>query len=117
MTSVSYQVIFENFLGNINDPELISLSTSDAYNIMSEYLHKAVADHYVRHLFSSATLDDETQQFNFEMDYVIDDETDREFVITALGKWMAYEWLQKQAKSLLLTSQFFGGKEQKLGVA
>ena len=114
MTSVDYQEIFENFLGNITDPELFNLNTSDAYSLLTEFLHKAVADQLVRHLFISINLDDEVQVLSFEMKYVVDEESDRNFVITALAKYMVYEWLQKQVKSTLLTMQFFGTKEQKM---
>ena len=113
MASIDYQEVFENFLGNINDPDLFNLNASDAYSLMAEYLHKTVANPYVRHLFITAELDDETQVFSYEVKNSVDDNTDKEFIITALGKWMAYEWLQKEAKSKLLTSQFFGGKEAK----
>ena len=113
MASVNYQEIFEQFLGNITDPELLNLNTSDIYIIMTEYLHKTVAASYVRHLFTTAVLDDEVQIFTFEMQYSIDEDSDNEFVITALSKWMVYEWLKKQANSKLLTSQMFGTKESK----
>ena len=113
MTSIDYQVIFENFLGNITDYEFANLSISDSFSLMTEYLHNALAETYLRRIFSSLTLDDETHILSYEMKYVVDDEADKEFVIDAIAKWMVYEWLHKEVRNKTNTTQFFGGKEQK----
>ena len=113
MTSISYEDIFSSFLGNVTDYNLTSLSVTDAYEIMTEYLHQTVADPYVYHLFSTCKLDDETQTFSYTLSYPIEENMDNEFVITALAKWMTYVWLHMQVKSVLNTVQAFMGKEQK----
>jgi hypothetical protein len=113
MTVIDYEEIFGSFLGSVTDYDLAALGPTDSYQLMTEYLHKALADRYVARLFSVKELDDTTQQFSFEMSYVIDDESDKEFVINALAKWMVYEWIHKQVRNTSLTMQFFGGKEQK----
>ena len=113
MTTLDYEVIFSSFLGSVTDYNLASLDPTEAYELLTELLHKTLADRYVARLFSSKQLDDDVQQFSFEMKYVIDSDSDSEFVINALAKWMKYEWLHKQVNNTSLTSQFFGGKEQK----
>lgn len=113
MTSLDYEEIFSSFLGSVTDYNLASLDATEAYDLMKEYLHKALAERYVARLFKTKKLDDDVQLFSFEMKKPIDEDSDREFVIEALAKWMIYEWLQKQVKSTSLTAQFFGGKEQK----
>lgn len=113
MTTLDYEVIFSSFLGSVTDYKLASLSPTEAYEILKELLHKSLAERYVARLFSSKKLDDDVQKFSFEMKHVIDSESDSEFVISAIAKWMKYEWLQKQVNNTALTSQFFGGKEQK----
>lgn len=113
MTSLDYEEIFSSFLGSVTDYSLASLEPTEAYEVLTELLHKSLADRYVARLFKSKKLDDDVQKFSFEMKYVIDEYSDREFVINALAKWMKYEWLQKQVNNTALTSQFFGGKEEK----
>lgn len=113
MTSIDYEEIFSSFLGSVTDYNLASLEPTEAYGLLTELLHKALADRYVARLFSSKKLDDVVQQFSFEMKYAIDDDSDTEFVVNALAKWMKYEWLQKQVNNTAITAQFFGGKEQK----
>ena len=65
MASISYEEVFSSFLGNVTDYNLASLSVTDAYEIMSEYLHKTMAEPYVYRLFSTVKLDDETQTIHF----------------------------------------------------
>lgn len=111
MASIDYKDIFESFLGNITDYNFANLSISDSYQLMAETLHKAAANPFVYRIFSSASLDDETQEFTYEMRYPENDDMDREFVIAVLAKAMVYEWIHPQVRSTSLTSQFFGGKE------
>ena len=112
MASVTYEEIFSNFLGNITDYNLQeNLSISDSEELMTEYLHKAASHTYTAHIFSSHKLHDEVHLFEYEMEISTDDDADKEFVITALAKWMVYEWLHKQVRAVTLTAQVFGGKE------
>ena len=112
MASIDYNEIFECFLGNVTDYDFVSMPTSDSYALMTEYLHKALAETYLRRLFSSLSLDDTSQTMTYEMVYVVADESDKEFIINAIAKWMVYEWLHKEVRSKTNTAQFFGGKEQ-----
>ena len=113
MASITYDEIFSYFLGDITDYNLYNLSQSDAELLMTEYLHKAVAESYVNRLFSTYTLSDDVQRFEYEMIHVVGDDQDEEFVKTALAKWMTYEWLKRQVKSINNTAQLLAGKEQK----
>lgn len=112
MTSISYEDIFSYFLGYVTDYELASLTMSDAYALMTEQLHKAVAQSYIRRLFKSLVLDDEIHTLTYEMNYDVDENSDLDFVILILSKQMVAEWLAPQVRSKVNLSQFFGGKEQ-----
>lgn len=112
MTSIDYKDIFESFLGNITDYNFANLSITDSYQLMTEYLHKAVANPFVYRIFSTASLDDETQLLSFSLRREENEDMDKEFIITVLAKAMVYEWIHPQVRSTVLTSQFFGGKEQ-----
>lgn len=111
MTSVSYEDVFSYFLGEVTDYEFAALSTSDATQLMSEYLHKTVATPYVNALFSSIELDDRIQTLSYEMDYVVNEQSDKDFVLLILSKGMLIQWLNPQVRSKVNISQFFGGKE------
>lgn len=113
MASVTYESIFNLFLGSITDYKLASLEENDAADLMKEYLHKALGASYLRRVFSSITLDDDSQTITYTMAQPTDDESDLEFISNAIAKWMVYEWIHNQLNSVVNTSQFFGGAEQK----
>ena len=113
MTSISYEEIFSSFLGNVTDYSLASMSATDAFEIMSEYLHKTIADPYVYRLFTELRLDDAEQELYYTLDNSVNEDMDREFVIGALSKWMVYEWLNKRVQSDTNIMQMISNKDVK----
>lgn len=113
MTSLSYDKIFSDFLGSVTDYNLVSMEQEDAYSLMTEHLHKTLSQSYIRRLFSSIELNDSGEEITFEMSYVVDEDSDIDFVRNILSKGMVVEWLKPQVRSKINISQFFGGKETK----
>lgn len=113
MTSLSYEEIFSDFLGNVTDYDFSSMDESTSDYLMSEYLQKTIAVPYIHRLFSSIEADDEIHNLSFEMTNVVDDDSDLYFVKNILSKGMVIEWLKPQVRNKVNISQFFGGKEQK----
>lgn len=113
MASLSYDEIFSDFLGSVTDYDLASIDIDDMYGLMTEYLHKALSQSYVRRLFASVNFDDVVQNLTFEMDNSVDDAADLDFVKYILSKGMVVEWLKPQVRSKVNIAQFFGGKEEK----
>lgn len=111
--TLSYDEIFSSFLGYVTDHNIASMSIQDSYELMCEWLHKSYSKPYLKRLFSVSSLDDEIQTLTFEMSFVVNDDSDKDFVIDVLAKGMVVEWLQPQVKNKLLISQFFGTKDQK----
>lgn len=113
MTSISYEDLFSDFLGNVTDYDIASMDISEAYSMMTEYLHKALSNTYIRRLFSSIQYDDSVQIFEYELVNIVDDSSDLDFVKSIITKGMVIEWVKPQVRSKLNLAQFFGGKEQK----
>lgn len=111
--NISYEKVFNRYFGLIDDVKELSLEESDLIELLSERLHSAVSDPFIRRLFSTLKFDDEIQQFEFELTTSVDEDSDTEFVIELFSKGMAIKWLEPKVKSLLNTSKFFGGKEEK----
>ena len=111
--TLSYEDIYSFFLGYITDYNLAAMDVQDAYNLMSENLHKAVSKPYVRRLFSEFENDSEVMALKFEMEHETEENADRDFIIDVLAKGMVIEWLQPQVKSRLLTAQYFGNGDKK----
>ena len=113
MTSLSYEEIFSDFLGNVTDYDIASMEISEAYSMMTEYLHKALSNTYIRRLFSSIQYDDSIQIFEYELTNKVEDEQDSDFVKSIITKGMVIEWVKPQVRSKLNMAQMFGGKEQR----
>ena len=113
MTSLSYDEVFDDFLGRVADYDFSKMDESTANYLMSEYLQKVLSRSYIRRLFNSISYDKEIHIIEFEIDNQVDDEADLEFVKTILSKGMVVEWLEPQVRNKVNISQFFGGKEQK----
>lgn len=113
MTSMSYEEIFDNFLGRVSDYDFSSMDESSVNYLMSEYLQKVLSRPYVHRLFSSIDSDDEIHLLKYEMKKPVDDYTDKNFVIDILSKGMVVEWIEPQVRNKVNLSQFFGGKEEK----
>lgn len=113
MTSVSYDEIFSQFLGMVEDNVFWTASKDDATELLTEYLHKSVYDSYVYNLFSSLSTEDPTQMLTFEMKFPVNEVADKHFVTIALAKYMKYEWAERQLNSVSLTAFMIGGKESK----
>ncbi len=113
MTSISYDRIFNHFLGLVEDNKFWSISKDDTTELLTELLHKSVYSSYVYHLFSSISAEDPVQLLTYEMKHEVNEEVDKNFLIVALAKWMKYEWLSPQLNSVVNTAQMFAGKEEK----
>ena len=113
MTSLSYDEVFDDFLGRVADFDFSTMDESTANYLMAEYLQKVVSRPYIRRLFSSINADKEIHLIEFEMVDVVDEDADLEFVKTILSKGMVVEWLEPQVRTKVNIAQFFGGKEQK----
>lgn len=110
---LSYSTIFSRVLNKINDPKELSLNENDLLEIYTERLHSVVGKPRVRRLFSSLLLDDDIQQFTFELNNSVDEISDEDFVLEVLSLGMTIEWLQPQVDSIIHTSVMIGGKEEK----
>lgn len=113
MASLSYEKIFNNFMGTMTDPTFASLTMSEAYELMTEYLHKTMAQSYVRRIFVAAKLDDKIQILEYELAFKTDDSADMDFVEYILARGMLVEWLQPQVQSKVNIAQMIGGSKEK----
>lgn len=114
--TLNYDDLFSAFLGAITDYKLASLDQSDAYQLMAGYLRKTIARSYIKRLFTTSSLDDETQIFTFELRHPTNSENDedmREWVKLILSKGMVVEWATVQVQSVVNTLHGYMTKEQK----
>lgn len=109
----SFDKIFSRFLMLVNDYNLAQLPEADVYDMEVEWLYAASSDPRVRQKFSYFEIDEMMREVSYELTNPVDEYADEEFVVRVLSIGMAIAWLQPQVDSILYTSPFIGGKEEK----
>lgn len=117
MLSVTFDAIYSRFLSKVQAYDLLELTNDDCYEQLNEWLMSVKADSRVRKIFSSLSFDNVGKTISFALRNPVDNSSDIEFVTEVFGLGIAWKWIEPKYKSVLNTSQFFGGKEQKLRVA
>ena len=115
--TISYENIYNRFLQKVDDVEFLQLDRNTAYEKMNGWLHAALSVPYSRRLFETLVKNDEILQLEYTLKHPVDEDADNDFVEEALALGMLIAWLEPKVQRTTLTSQMFGGKEQKLRVA
>lgn len=98
-----YSTVYKKFLNKISDVKLLELSDNDIQEMLYEWLTSSIAK-FKKCQNDLSDRDDVLQQFNIDL---------LDIEIEILSTLMVKEWLEPQLNSTLLTSQFFGSKEEK----
>jgi hypothetical protein len=101
-----YSTLYKRALAQITDPLLAILPEEDLENMLHDWLMDAIVEPVVGD-YDFADRDEELKQFNFDI-------SERDQKILSIH--MVRGWLAPQIRSVTLTSQVFGGKEEKLGL-
>lgn len=109
----SFDKIFSRFLVLVNDYNLAQLQETDVDNLEIEWLYTASSEPRIRQKFSSFEIDVDAREVVYELRNPIDEYSDEEYVVRLLSLGMTIAWLQPQVDSVLYTSPFIGGKEEK----
>lgn len=99
----SYETVYDRFLQKITDYKLLDLSDSEIRNMCYSWLISSISK-FRRCQNDLSQRDDEIESFNIDL---------LDIEIEILAEMMVCEWLTPQLNSVLYTSQFFGGKEEK----
>lgn len=113
MPSLNYEDIYSAFRTKANAYDLLSLQDSDVNMFMCDWMKASFRKPYVRRLFDSISFDDITQSFTYEMKYEVDEESDKDFIIEAMGIGMVIEWITPKINNLNNIMQVFGSSEEK----
>ena len=99
----SYEAIYNRALAQITDPLLVQLPEEDLENMLHDWLMDAIVEPVVGE-YDFSDRDEEAKQFNFDI-------SERDQKILSIH--MVRGWLAPQIRSVTLTQQVFGGKEEK----
>ena len=99
----SYEALYNRALAQITDPLLVQIPEEDLENMLHDWLMDAIIEPVVGE-YDFSDRDEEAKQFNFDI-------SERDQKILSIH--MVRGWLAPQIRSVTLTSQVFGGKEEK----
>lgn len=100
----SYETVYNRFLQKITDYKLLDLSDDEIREMCHSWMISSIAK-FRRCKNDLSQRDDKIEIFEFDL---------LDIEIEILAEMMVGEWLAPQLNSVLYTSQFFGGKEEKL---
>ena len=98
-----YSTLYERALAQITDPLLVQLPEEDLENMLHDWLMDAIVEPVVGE-YDFSNRDEKLKQFNFDI-------SERDQKILSIH--MVRGWLAPQIRSVTLTHQVFGGKEEK----
>lgn len=98
-----YSTLYERALAQITDPLLAQLPEEDLENMLHSWLMDAIIEPVVGE-YNFADRDEKSKKFNFVI-------SERDQKILSIH--MVRAWLAPQIRSVTLTHQVFGGKEEK----
>ena len=124
MLSISYEEVFSRFYTKVEAYDLMnSFKDVKMQNaILCSWLHSALSAPYVFRLFSTITLPEEDNiedlsnidnKIDFELEYSINDYSDKNFIIEVLSYGIALAWIEPKVNSLVNISQMFGSSAEK----
>ena len=99
----SYEKIYDRFLQKITDYKMLDLSDTEIRQECVKWLSSAIAK-FRRCKNDLSQRDNELETFTIDL---------LDIEIEILATLMVSEWLSPQLNSVLYTSQFFGGKEER----
>lgn len=113
MITVEFEEVYSIFFDKVEAYDFLELEDSEIEDMLIRYLKSSFTNPFVRQLFSTLVVDEDSESFDFEMSYVIDDGSDKEFVVEVMALGLCIKWLTPKVNSLIGMNQTYGSKEEK----
>lgn len=111
--TLQYEDVFSVFLSKITDYSFLEYDENFVREQMVSWLRSSISIPRLRAKFLFLNMNDEEAIINFDLKNTMSEDFDLNFVIDVLARSMVIAWLEPQVKTVLLTKQMFGGKEEK----
>lgn len=109
-----YEEIYSLFYTKIKDPTFFEkYSKSEAYELMTTWMHSVVGIPYFRKCFSSIVLDDEILELTFKLVNSVDKDSDNYFVKDIFAQGLVICWMQQEVDKIINLATVIGGKDEK----
>ena len=115
MPSIDYRQVYSRFFTKVQAYDFIydKIDDQTIEQLLCSWLHSSIAQPFIRRLFKTVKLDDDTYSITFEMKYSIDDDSDIEFIEQILADEMIVGWIKPKIHSINTVVQHFSNSEAK----
>lgn len=115
MASIKYSDVFSRFFTKVEAYDFLyeQIKEETAMEFMTSWLHAALAYPHIRRVFKELSVDDDTGEITYTMDYEIDEFSDAEFVKELLANAVLYYWLLPKVNSITNIIQNMGQSDGK----
>lgn len=115
MASIKYDDVFSRFFTKVEAYDFLyeQIKEETAMEFMTSWLHAALAYPHIRRVFKELSVDDDTGEITYTMDYEIDEFSDTEFVKELLANAVLFSWLQPKVNSITTITMNFATSDSK----
>lgn len=113
MVTLDFEEVYSIFFNKIEAYDFLELDNATIEDMLLHYLLSSFTNPFVRQLFSTLNVDEDGESFSFEMNYPIDDYTDKEFIKEVLALGLCIKWITPRVNSVIGMNQTYGSKEEK----
>ena len=113
MTSITFDEIYSRFYTKVEAFDLIDEDEEVVSEFMCNWLQSALFYPHIRKLFSTIEVDVENATISYELNYEIDEASDKNFVTEVLSWGIVFNWVDPKINSITNIVQHFGESDDK----
>ena len=110
MASINFNEIYSRFFSKVEAFDFLyeEASAEALAAHMSEWIAATLSHPHIRKLFKTIEVNDEDGTITYEMNYEMDEYSDKQFLINVMAYGMVRAWLEPKVRSITNIVQNFG---------
>ena len=115
MASINFNEIYSRFFSKVEAFDFLyeEVSAEALAAHMSEWIAATLSHPHIRKLFKTIEVNDEDGTITYEMNYEMDEYSDKQFLINVMAYGMVRAWLEPKVRSITNIVQMLGTSDGK----
>jgi hypothetical protein len=115
MASINFNEIYSRFFSKVEAFDFLyeEVSAEALAAHMSEWIAATLSHPHIRKLFKTIEVNDEDGTITYEMNYEMDEYSDKQFLINVMAYGMVRAWLEPKVRSITNIVMNFGTSDAK----
>lgn len=115
MASINFNEIYSRFFSKVEAFDFLyeEVSAEALAAHMSEWIAATLSHPHIRKLFKTIEVNDEDGTITYEMNYEMDEYSDKQFLINVMAYGMVRAWLEPKVRSITNVVMNFGTSDAK----